>query len=955
VAGYAYDESGVAQVRLEVQGAGTVDCPLTAPAGGQWACAWPVAGANGQTLQVKLHARDSFGQDAAWPDTLPFLVDAAAPTVALDLAATKVVSGSIVANGAFPIYGDVADAGGVAKVEVCTSQEGTQSVSGARQQLAVRSRRMADAGEVCSPATLQLTPGHTAVTYDDAPAGPLPIGGSCLARTFTVAEAFSIGQVTLGFTAEHGRRDELQVELASPAGTTVRALYDDGAASVHFANYDVLLSDAAVTGLGEGKGDHDVVDATTAAPVFDRSLRPYAALQAFQGQNSTGTWTLTICDRNAAANAGTYLRSRLTLTPRDTAAKAGRWAYTPGAEAASASLDYVARNLTIYAEDIVGNRTTAPLRLNVWVDNVSPAITVTAVAATVMQGHLTTVLTGTVSDGSAALTTGGSPTTDVALQIRAPDGSTVVRAAARDGGRWWFDLQGETAGRYTLWAVATDAAGNSTTAGPFAVDVTGTDAGLTAALLSAEPAAASPFSVMLTAVVSNTGTATVTAGLPVAFSAGEKPIGVAFTAGALAPGGRVTVTLNWAVEYPGDYAINVTPNSGNAQPLALCSQPAAAHRALTIADTSLYQSWNLVSSAINPFAPAISTVQRPIAGRYFVIQSFDGGARSYYPSLPPEFNTLKTWDALHGYWIRANQQGALRTTQYAIPTAQEVASPVATLRLVGERLPEDTPLPLAAGWNLVSYLPQTSQSVTTALASIAGKYAAVQGFSQGAQSFYPDLGPMTNTLQVMQPGMGYWIRMSQAATLTYASPAVSAAGWRPASWPAAPPATARALLVRQAARLAADRQAERAAGVTPTALWADFYGPALTADGAALPAGTVVRAVDPQGVVCGAAIVTAADYYGLLACYGDDPDTPADEGAASGDTIRLMVAEQTVGAGTWAARGERQWAPLGKVTLWRTYLPGVQNSSLAKPENPDPVEPPRVLHWLPLITTGKAD
>jgi hypothetical protein len=120
----------------------------------------------------------------------------------------------------------------------------------------------------------------------------------------------------------------LQVELASPAGTTVRALYDDGAASVHFANYDVLLSDAAATALAGSKGDHD-----PAAAAVARSLRPYAPLQAFQGQGSQGVWTLTICDRNAAANAGAYLRSRLMLTPRDTAAKTGRGALSPGPRA----------------------------------------------------------------------------------------------------------------------------------------------------------------------------------------------------------------------------------------------------------------------------------------------------------------------------------------------------------------------------------------------------------------------------------------------------------------------------------------------------------------------------------------------------------------------------------------------------------------------------------------------
>jgi subtilisin-like proprotein convertase family protein len=975
VSGYAYDEAGVPLVSLEVQGQAPVNCPVTAPQGGQWRCDWPVTGSNGELLQVKLHARDSFGQEAAWANPLPFLVDAAAPTVAFDLAATQVVSGSVITSSAFPVYGDVADPGGVAKVEVCTSQTATfvtsslhseQVLSGSAGQLSSRrasseesagqlssrrassegsagqlsSRRASSEESVCALATLQLTPGQSAVTYNDAPAGPLPIGGSCVARTFAVAENFSIGQVMLGFAAEHPRRDELQVELASPGGATVRALYDDGAASVHFANYDVLLSDAATTALADSKGDHD-----PAAPYFDRSLRPYAALQAFQGQNSQGTWTLTICDRNAAANDGSYLRSRLTLTPRDNSAKIGRWSFQ---SPATGQLDYVQRSLAVYAEDVVGNRTSDPLRLNVWVDNVSPAITVTAAIATVVQGRLTTVLTGTVTDGS--------PLTDVSLQIQAPDGGTSVRAAARNGENWWYDLQPETAGRYTLWAVATDQAGNSTTVGPFAVDAICTDAGLTVTFVSAEPAASSPFSVTLTAVVSNTGTATVAAGLPVAFSVGEKPIGVALTAQALGSGQSVTVALDWAVDFPGDYEINVVPNSGGAgQPLALCRQPAAARQTLSIADLPLYQSWNLVSSAVNPFVPAISTVQRPIAGRYFVIQSFDAGAKSYYPSLPPEFNTLKTWDAAHGYWIKT-------TVTTTVPPGGD-EPPVATLRLSGLRFAEDHPLPLAVGWNLVSYLPQTALPVTVALESIAGKYAVVQGFDHGAQSFYPDLDPLFNTLQVMQPGMGYWIRATQAVTLTYPSSAISVtvttAGTRLLSV-AQPLVSPRALLVDQAARSDQIRQAERAAGVQPMSAWVDFYGPAvgsgvelLNQQGAALPVGAVVKAVDPQGVVCGATVVTTAGQYGLLACYGDDPDTPADEGAVVGDRIRLMVGGEVLGIGYWAGRGERQWVALGKVNLWRTYLPNLeQGAGPATPESQPPAERPSLRYWLPLIGPG---
>ncbi len=85
-----------------------------------------------------------------------------------------------------------------------------------------------------------------------------------------------------------------------------------------------------------------------------------------------------------------------------------------------------------------------------------------------------------------------------------------------------------------------------------------------------------------------------------------------------------------------------------------------------------------------------------------------------------------------------------------------------------------------------------------------------------------------------------------------------------------------------------------------------------------------MQAVDPDGVVCGAAVVTTEGQYGLLPCYGDDPTTPEDEGAQAGDTVRLVVGGQELGTGTWMEHGGRQWVPLGPVELWRVWLPLVE-------------------------------
>jgi hypothetical protein len=315
-------------------------------------------------------------------------------------------------------------------------------------------------------------------------------------------------------------------------------------------------------------------------------------------------------------------------------------------------------------------------------------------------------------------------------------------------------------------------------------------------------------------------------------------------------------------------------------------------------------------------------------------------------------NTLKTWDAAHGYWIKT-----ITTTQAAAiaGVAQEQDETVATLRLVGQTVPVDRPLPLAAGWNLVSYLPQTALPVTVALQSIAGQYTVVQGFDHGAQSFYPDLDPIFNTLQTMRPGLGYWIRATQAVTLTYPvtdTVQVLGIGY---SVPIGP---------NTQYPISDIRQVEADAGIRPTNAWVDFYGPAvgsgvqlLNQQGAALPVGAVVKAVDPQGVVCGATVVTTEGQYGLLACYGDDPDTPADEGAVVGDRVRLMVGGEVLGIGYWVGRGERQWVALGKINLWRQFFPAVGQGATDVPaaEQPAPESQPPMKQWLPFVGGARSE
>jgi hypothetical protein len=148
-----------------------------------------------------------------------------------------------------------------------------------------------------------------------------------------------------------------------------------------------------------------------------------------------------------------------------------------------------------------------------------------------------------------------------------------------------------------------------------------------------------------------------------------------------------------------------------------------------------------------PEDPFVGSVLAPVDGLYSAVLGFSGGALSYYPDLPDSFNTLLYLDPLQGYWIKMEQDATLVVRGYPLDT--------------------QTPIPLQSGWNLVAYLPSTPLPIATALASLGGSYDTVLGYDGGGLSYYPALPPQFNTLQTLQPGRGYWIRMKAPAVLVY--------------------------------------------------------------------------------------------------------------------------------------------------------------------------------------------
>ena len=71
---------------------------------------------------------------------------------------------------------------------------------------------------------------------------------------------------------------------------------------------------------------------------------------------------------------------------------------------------------------------------------------------------------------------------------------------------------------------------------------------------------------------------------------------------------------------------------------------------------------------------------------------------------------------------------------------------------------------LKKGWNLVGFCSPQSFPVSDALDSIASKIEGVWSYQDGVWLFYSPLSPGFSNLYLMNPGMGYWIRVTDNCT-----------------------------------------------------------------------------------------------------------------------------------------------------------------------------------------------
>jgi len=151
-----------------------------------------------------------------------------------------------------------------------------------------------------------------ALTVENTITGNINNGTACgtnnLTRTLSVTDSFTVTDLDVGFLATHTWRGDIRLDLTSPEGTTVRLITTNTGFGGNINNYNILLDDSSATLINTAP--HNTADGTTAPP-YENIVRPNNALNAFNGENAQGDWTLDICDDFPTADDGVFLRASL--------------------------------------------------------------------------------------------------------------------------------------------------------------------------------------------------------------------------------------------------------------------------------------------------------------------------------------------------------------------------------------------------------------------------------------------------------------------------------------------------------------------------------------------------------------------------------------------------------------------------------------------------------------------
>lgn len=243
-----------------------------------------------------------------------------------------------------------------------------------------------------------------------------------------------------------------------------------------------------------------------------------------------------------------------------------------------------------------------------------------------------------------------------------------------------------------------------------------------------------------------------------------------------------------------------------------------------------YQGWSGISTYLQPVNTNLDTIFKDVISNLVIMQSMTG---IYWPSQ--NINTIGSWNVYEGYKIKFNQDVVFNI--YGTPLSNRSIT-------------------LNPGWHIIPVLSSGNVSAASIL-GVPGVDIAKE--IAGTKVYWP--GQSIYTLNTLQPGEAYMIRVSSTVTLNYPAKAGNAS-------------------------------------VVPQAVidspWSD---PVQTGNShvVAVPdAGTsgwsegdVIGAFDSNGNICGVAAITKDK--NAIVVFGDDLTTPEKDGMTEGEKISFKL------------------------------------------------------------------